>query len=322
MNSQEILQVKIDSIEVAAEGILIFDLRPVVPLTQLPTFTAGSHIDLHLGNGLVRSYSLLNSQDERHRYRFGVNRDPKSRGGSQYLHGSVHCGDMLEISVPRNNFVLNENVSHSVLIAGGIGITPLWSMIQRLDTLGRAWELHYSARTRKNAALIRELSALPTSTLGKVHLNFDQELGGTMLDIHGIVRAAPPGAHFYCCGPIPMLGAFETATASCHPETVHIEYFSAKDAPSTAGGFEVVFAKSKKTLRVPKGKTILDLALAEGVDIQHSCREGVCGSCLVKVLEGVPDHRDLVLTNAEKAANDQMLICCSGSKSERLVLDI
>ena len=155
-----------------------------------------------------------------------------------------------------------------------------------------------------------------------LRLNFDQEAGGQMLDLAAIVQSLPAGAHVYCCGPLPMLAAYEQATAAVPPERVHMEYFAAKEAAATDGGFIVELARSGKQVQVRAGQTILDSLMAVGIEPPYSCQEGVCGTCEVRVLEGIPDHRDLVLSNAEKAANDRMMICCSGCKTAKLVLDL
>lgn len=306
------IEVRIKSITYEAQGIHSIDLRPM-PGQELAPFEAGAHIDVHLSNGLIRSYSLVNSQDERHRYVIAVNRDAQSRGGSRYVHDELRVGHTLAIGAPRNNFRLEENAPHSVLIAGGIGITPLWCMIQRLEALGRSWELHYGARSRPCTAFS---DALPKQG-ERVHLSF-----GTPLDLEAIVAQAPPAAHLYCCGPLPMLDAFEAATLSRPAEQVHVEYFAAKKGPAADGAFSVVLAKSGRTLDVPKGKTILETVLDSGIAAAHSCMEGVCGTCETRVLEGIPDHRDLVLSKQEKESNRTMMICCSGSRGPRLVLDL
>lgn len=321
MGSSDILQLRVRSISLEAEGIRSFDLRPVPPLRELPPFTAGAHIDLHLPNGLIRSYSLLNPPGETHRYLIAVNRDPNSRGGSRYLHEALQVGDVLTAGMPRNNFPLDEAASHSIFIAGGIGITPMWCMIQRLEQIGRPWTLHYAARTRRNAALLGAIGEVAGKG-GRVELTFDAEPGGVMLDLAAIVEQAPPDAHLYCCGPVPMLECFERAAAGRSAGTVHVEYFAAKDKPDTAGGFIVELARSGTTIFVPAGKTILDALLDEGVGVDYSCQEGICGMCEVRVLEGDPEHRDLVLSAEEKARNDSMMICCSGARSSKLVLDI
>ncbi len=319
MGAADTLEVRLASITYEAQGINSYELRPLGD-RQLPPFSAGAHVDLHLPNGLVRSYSLVNSQNERHRYVIAVNLGTPSRGGSRFMHDSVRVGERLTIGTPRNNFQLAESASRSVLIAGGIGITPLWCMIQRLEELGRAWTLHYCTRTRERAAFLNRLAAL-THRNADLHLHFDGEPGGRMVDIQSIVAQAPADAHLYCCGPLPMLAAFERAAASRPAERVHVEYFAAKEPPA-AGGFTVVLARAGRSVAVPPGKSILDALLEAGIAHPYSCREGVCGTCETNVIEGVPDHRDLVLTRAEQAAGRTMMICCSGCKGERLVLDL
>ena len=321
MGVKDTLKVRVKSMSFEAQGINSYELRSETG-GALPAFTAGSHIDLHLANGLIRSYSLVNVQEERNRYVIAVNRDAASRGGSRFLHEVLRVGDTLAISAPRNNFPLAEDAPHSVLIAGGIGITPLWCMIQRLESLGRSWHLYYCTRTRQSAAFLDEMRSLRANIDTRLHVNFDQEPGVKMLDIAGVAAAAGPDSHLYCCGPLSMLDAFEKATAARPPHTVHAEYFKAKEAPAAAGGFTVVLAKSGKTLVVPTGRTILDTLLDAGVDAPYSCMEGVCATCETRVLEGIPDHRDLVLSKQERELNNVMMICCSGSKSEKLVLDL
>ncbi|MBB3181662.1 PDR/VanB family oxidoreductase [Variovorax sp. Sphag1AA] len=321
-NNEALMQVRVRAVTYEADGILGFELVPMPPLKELPLFTAGAHIDLHLPNGLLRSYSLLNAPSERHRYLIGVNKDAKSRGGSRYMHEVLRSGETLTISAPRNNFPLDETSTMNVFIAGGIGITPIMSMIARSQALGTPWQLHYAARTRRNAAFLDALQGYHNQPNVDLRLNFDQEAGGQMLDITAIVQSLPAGAHVYCCGPLPMLAAYEQATAGLPPGQVHMEYFAAKDAAATDGGFIVELARSGKQVEVRTGQTILDSLMAVGIEPPYSCQEGICGTCEVRVLEGIPDHRDLVLSNAEKAANDRMMICCSGCKTAKLVLDL
>jgi vanillate O-demethylase ferredoxin subunit len=322
MNASETIQVRVKAVTWEAEGVLAFELVPLPPRKELPPFTAGAHVDLHLPNGLIRSYSLLNAQDERLRYVIGVNRDAQSRGGSRYLHESLRAGDTLAIGAPRNNFALDETAHLSVLIAGGIGITPLMAMARRLRSLGRPWRLHYAARTRAQAAFVDELQALRDREGADVHFTFDREPGARMMDIPALIAALPDGAHVYCCGPLPMLDAFEQATRALPRERVHAEYFAARDAAANEGGFSVRLARSGRTIAIAPGHTILDALIEHGVDVPYSCRDGVCGTCETRVVDGQCDHRDLVLSSAEKAANDRMMVCCSGAKSATLVLDL
>jgi ferredoxin-NADP reductase len=315
-------QVRVRTSTFEADGILGFELTPLTPAAELPAFKAGAHIDLHLPNGLVRSYSLLNNPKERHRYLIGVNKDAQSRGGSAYLHEVLRTGTVLDIGEPRNNFPLDETAPFNVFIAGGIGITPMLGMIARSQTLGTPWKLYYTARTRQNAAFLSVLESYQGQLGAEVVLNFDQEPGGKLLDLNAIVQTLPANAHVYCCGPLPMLSAYEKSTAGLPPERVHMEYFAAKDSAATDGGFTVELARTGKSFKVLVGHTILDSLLDLGIDPPYSCREGICGTCEVRVMAGTPDHRDLVLSSAEKAANNRMMICCSGAKSAKLVLDL
>lgn len=292
----------------------------------LPAFTAGAHVDLVLPTGIRRSYSLCNAQDERHRYVVGVKKVEPSRGASAYVHDRLRVGQRIAVSPPRNNFRLDEAAAHSVLIAGGIGITPIWAMVQRLHATGASWELHYACRTRKDAAFLDQISRLAGSDGGRLDVRFDHEPGSELLDLGAIVaKRDRPGTHFYACGPGPMLDAFERATIAVDPLRRHLERFSAEPrerAADAADGFEVVLARTGQTLTVPKNTSILDVLLDEGIDIPFSCMDGVCGSCKVKVLEGTPDHRDMVLSDDEKAGNGVMMVCCSGSRGPRLKLDL
>ena len=319
--TESLIQVRVKRISYEAEGINSYEL--VAPTGgNLAPFTAGSHIDLYLSNGTIRSYSLVNDQSEQSRYVIAVNKDAASRGGSRLIHETLRAGDVIMISQPRNNFALQENAGHSVLIAGGIGITPLLSMIRRLEALGRSWKLFYAARTRVAAAFLDELNALQLDARANLHVNFDEGESSRMLDLSAIVKSAPTDAHLYCCGPVPMLEAFEAATVDRPAEKVHVEYFKAKEEPASEGGFEVRLARSNRTIEVGAGKTILNAVLDAGIAVNYACTEGVCGTCVTRVIEGIPDHRDLFLGKEEQAANETMMICCSGSKSSTLVLDL
>jgi ferredoxin-NADP reductase len=314
----DLWKLRVKRISYEAESINSYEL--VLPEGgNLAPFTAGSHIDLHLQNGMIRSYSLVNDQSERNRYVIAVNKDATGRGGSSFVHNTVKPGDIVTVSPPRNNFALNEETQCSVLIAGGIGITPLMSMIRRLETLARPWTLSYAARTRKAAAFLGDLAAIRPDNL---HLDFDDERAGQLFDLAAAVAKAPPHAHLYCCGPVPMLEAFEKVTAGRPAGHVHVEYFQAKQVAALEGGFEVKLARSNRTIAVEAGKSILDAVLDAGVPANYACTEGVCGTCETRVIEGIPDHRDLFLSPEEQAANKTIMICCSGSKSGTLVLDL
>ncbi|MDK9696906.1 MAG: PDR/VanB family oxidoreductase [Siculibacillus sp.] len=308
---------RVHRIEWAAEGILEVDLRDPAG-ADLPAFTAGAHVDLVLPNGITRSYSLANDPVERHRFVLGIGLDPASRGGSRHVHRDLRVGELLTVLGPRNHFPLDETVAHSVLIAGGIGITPMAAMASRLAHLGRSFEFHYAVRDPSRAAFLDRVRGLAP----RFALHVDAEVGRP-LDIAAIVAAAPAGAHFYCCGPLPMLAAYEAATAGLPPERVHLEYFKAKPVEAAAAtGFEIEIAGTGRVLEVPPEKSIADVLEAAGVKTGISCQEGICGSCEVKVVAGEPDHRDQVLTAAEKASGRTMMICVSRSKSPRLVIEL
>ena len=284
---------------------------------RLPSADPGAHIGVILPNGIERQYSLVQSGNDLAEYTVGVKRDANSRGGSVYMHDQLRVGLKLKIVPPRNNFPLKENADLVVLLAGGIGITPIYCMLKRLITLGRPWELYYSCRSRMDTAFLSELSKY-----SQVHFHFDDEEQGRFLNVAGIVEKLPKNAHLYCCGPAPMLAAFEAATAHWAPEQVHVEYFTPKFAAAQEGGFVVELARSKRELVIPPGKSILQAVREAGIQVPHSCEEGVCGACETRVISGTPDHRDTILTESERKESATMMICCSGSKSPRLVLDI
>jgi ferredoxin-NADP reductase len=233
------------------------------------------------------------------------------------MHDQLRVGSKVTVLPPRNNFPLVESAEKTVLIAGGIGITPIYCMVDRLIALGRPWELHYSCRSRMDTAFLEELSRL-----SQVHFHFDDEEGGKFLQVAAIVNTVPKNAHLYCCGPAPMLAAFEAATANWPVTQIHVEYFTPRFAAAQEGGFIVELARSKRELVIPPGKSILQCVREAGIQVPHSCEEGVCGACETRVISGTPDHRDTILTESERQESATMMICCSGSKSPRLVLDI
>jgi ferredoxin-NADP reductase len=311
---------RVQSIADVAVGVKLFELVHVDGIALAP-FAAGAHIEVQLPNHLSRSYSLLNAPGEQHRYQIAVHNSPASTGGSCYMHESLQAGDVLLASLPRNNFPLDETAGYSCLIAGGIGITPMLSMAHRLNALGRRWELHYCARTAAHAAFVDELRTLAAVSGNAVHFYFDQEPGRKTLDLAALERSVPGNAHLYCCGPRGMLDAFEQTTAHCRARA-HVEYFSAKSEAALDGGFIIELARSGMTLQVPAGRSILDVVFEAGISVASSCREGICGSCETRILAGEADHRDALLSDAERSANTSMMICCSGARSERLVLDL
>jgi ferredoxin-NADP reductase len=314
--AEALIDVRLTAIRYAARDTNIYELSSADG-KLLPAYQPGAHVDLHLPNGIVRQYSLLEPEPRPHRYMIGVKRDPASRGGSRCVHEDLRVGNPLKISAPRNNFGLVEDASHVLLFAGGIGITPIWCMVQRLEKLGRSWKLYYACRSRSDMAFLQTLESMASS-----EFHFDDEAGGKFLDVAGIIAAAPQDAHLYCCGPTPMLKAFEAATANWPRDRIHVEYFTPKQEPAKTGGFVVELARSGREFVIPEGKTILQVLLDAGVDVDYSCELGICGACEQRVVSGVPEHRDAILTEEEQASNTKVMICCAGCKSERLVLDL
>ncbi len=320
MTASNTLQVFVHTLRYEAQGIISVDLR-AAQQQDLPAFTAGAHIDVHLPNGLVRSYSLLNDCSERHRYVLGVLKDAKSRGGSRAVHEQLRIGTVLSISQPRNNFALHEEAPHTVLVAGGIGITPILCMARRLRALGQSFELLYFARARTHAAFADEVAALGAP----VHWHFDDAQAGPP-DLKALLAArSAPGTHYYACGPAVMLDAFEAHCQALGYANAHIERFAAVEVAASSDArqsYQVELKRSGKVIEITPDISLLAALQAAKVNVQTSCEEGICGSCETRVLEGLPDHRDSVLSPAERATNQAMMVCVSGCKSERLVLDL
>jgi len=312
----ELIDVRLTAIRYAARDTNLYEFqRP--DGRPLPDYKPGAHVDLHLPNGLIRNYSLIVARPDPGVYTFGIKRDPASRGGSRYIHDELRVGKTLKISMPRSNFPLEEDAKHTILLAGGIGITPIWCMVQRLQELGRSWQLYYSCRSRADMAFLDALEGMAPS-----QFHFDDESAGKFLDIAAIAAEAPKDTHLYCCGPTPMLKAFEAATKDWPREQIHVEYFTPKADAAKQGGFTLELARSNQEFFIPEGRTILEVLLDEGVDVDYSCELGICGACEQRVISGMPEHRDAILTEEEQAENKRVMICCAGCKSERLVLDL
>ena len=315
------LKVEIKSRTILAEGIVGLELV-ATDGKPLPAFTAGSHIDIHLNQGLIRQYSLCNSPAETNRYCLGVLREGAGRGGSEAVH-KLEIGQLVEIGAPRNHFELSDKSNHSLLIAGGIGITPIMSMAQALHAKGASFELHYCARSEARMAFREVL--LASKYADQVHLHFDDGDDAQKFDIAGLSNAREEGTHLYVCGPTGFMDAVLDAVAKGWPPgTVHREYFSVhalategKDRP-----FKIKIASTGQIINVPANMAAIEVLEEMGFDIPKSCEQGICGTCVTKVLEGIPDHRDHVLTGEEHAENGQMTVCCSRAHSEILVLDL
>jgi vanillate O-demethylase ferredoxin subunit len=313
------LTLRVDIIRAVADTIRAVELVSADG-GPLPGFTAGAHINLKLPGDLSRSYSLTNGPDTTDRYTIAVNRDAASRGGSAYIVEKLKVGDLLPADPPHNTFPLYEDAELSAFFAGGIGITPILAMVRRLETLGKPWKLFYGARNRASAAFLSELKTLDGKDPGRVHFHFDDEAAKVM-PLLKLAMTIPKAAHVYCCGPTRMIDTFKASAGWRPQEHVHFEHFAGTNARPTQA-FTVVLKRQGKEFHVPAGQSIMDVLEANGVAVAHSCREGVCGTCETVVLEGDCDHKDNVLSPREKDSNRLIMICCSGAKTNRLVLDI
>ncbi|MGI6873048.1 PDR/VanB family oxidoreductase [Amycolatopsis sp. 3B14] len=296
-----------------ADGVVRVELRDPVG-AALPAWEPGAHLSLHLPNGLVREYSLCGDPADGHSWTVAVLREPSSRGGSAWVHERLTPGTLIEVDGPRNNFALEDAPRH-LLIAGGIGITPLLAMANTLQQRGSDWSMLYCGRSRSSMAFLADLPA------DRVRVHADDERGGPP-DLAAELTGLRPGTLVYCCGPEPLIAAVEAALPDA--SILRVERFRAPTtAPATPDeSFDVVCGGSGRRIPVPAGVSILDALAGAGVSVPNSCREGVCGTCETKVLAGEPEHRDFLLSDDEKAAGGTMLICVSRSRSAELVLDV
>ncbi|SFV15090.1 PDR/VanB family oxidoreductase [Pseudoduganella namucuonensis] len=291
----------------------------------LARYEAGAHVDVTAPGGVTRQYSLCGSPGDAHAYTIAVKREAVSRGGSQALHERVSVRTELEVGAPRNLFALDPDAGEHVLFGAGIGITPLLAMAHQLIGEGKRFTLHYFTRAPEHTAFADLLGAPPFAHHVRFHYGVQQDAMAHYLD--ACMNAAGPDAHVYTCGPAPFMDAVVRCAARSRGEdAIHLEHFQAgAPAASSAGGdgpFEVQLAGSGRIVPVPAGTAIVDALAAIGVAIDTSCREGICGTCVVPLLEGEPDHRDNCLSKKEKARNDQICLCVSRARSARLVLDL
>ena len=316
------IDVRVAATRDATDEIRCFELQRADG-GALPAFTPGAHIDLHLAAGLVRQYSLCNGPGERDRYVVAVKREPASRGGSAALHDRVRAGDVLRMTGPRNHFPIAADAGEHLLLAGGIGVTPLLSMARHLKQQGRRFRLKYFTRSPAHTAFHEELSG--TDWAQSVDFHYAVEPERLRAYLHSILDHPTPGGHVYVCGPRPFMDMVIDIASRAYPKgAVHSEYFSADPAAESRPrtGFTVRCARSDKVLEIPEGETIVNVLSRNGVHVEVMCEQGVCGTCLTGVLQGRPDHRDSYLTDEERAANDKMLVCCSRAHDPLLVLDL
>ncbi|MCU4565184.1 PDR/VanB family oxidoreductase [Acinetobacter sp. WU_MDCI_Abxc222] len=286
----------------------------------LPKVEAGAHIDVHLPNGMVRQYSLCQNPNHEGKFRLGILRDPESRGGSISAFDEIKDGMQIQVSEPKNLFPLLK-AKHSVLIGGGIGITPLITMAYQLAHEGASFELHYCGASPENCAFVDEIKNGELAKYTTFH--FKSEGASHRAFFESAIKDIDLESHIYTCGPVGFMDwVINLATTHDFPEQqIHKEYFQV-ETDTSGDSFEVVAERSGKIIMVEAGETILQALAKEGIDIEMSCEQGVCGTCMCDVIEGEPDHRDVYFTDEEKASNEQILVCCSRSKTSRLVLDI
>jgi vanillate monooxygenase ferredoxin subunit len=316
------MQLQVTALRPEATDILSMRLADPIG-TPLPAFTPGAHIALRLGEGLVRQYSLCNGPDDGTAYLIAVKREAQSRGGSAAVH-RLSDGDLVAVTPPVNAFPVDWSAPHLLLLAGGIGITPLLSMARHALQRGHSFELHYFARSPEHAAFRSTLCEGALAAHVEFHFGVEADaIGRHLQDLLGSCRA---GSHLYLCGPGPFMDQARAIAARCpRLAAVRWEYFAPSRTPepaSDASSFAVRLARSGRTLEVPVDKTILQVLIENGVEVDSSCMEGVCGLCLTRVLEGEPDHRDEVLSDEERRRCDLMTVCVSRARGRLLVLDL
>jgi ferredoxin-NADP reductase len=300
-----------------AEGVLSLALTHPDG-KPLPEWTPGAHVDLRLRGSLVRQYSLCGDPADPTRYRVAVLREQAALGGSEYVHEGLRPGHRLEVVGPRNNFAFLR-AERYVFIAGGIGITPIMAMVAAADAAGAEWELWYGGRRRESMAFLDELAEYGE----RVHVVPEDECG--RLDLAAILGAPSAGLQVYCCGPEPLLAAVEERTADWPDGILQLERFKAKQVDAGPDGDQPVTvecARSGRSVDVPGDCSLLDALESAGIEVASSCRDGICGSCETRVLDGTPDHRDSLLSAAEQAKGASMMVCVSRARTPRLVLDL
>jgi ferredoxin-NADP reductase len=303
--------------ETVADGVVTLELADPDG-ADLPEWTPGAHIDLMLTPELVRQYSLCGSTANRAEWRVGVLLDPESSGGSRFVHEELREGSTVRVRGPRNHFTLVSSPRYQ-FIAGGIGVTPILTMSEAAEARGADWQLLYGGRERASMGFLDQLDEY-----GDRVTVWPQDEQG-MLDLDSVLSEAREDTLVYCCGPERLLGAVEEACRPWPEGSLHVERFSAKpieESPDALETFEVECQRSGVTVSVAADQSIYEAAEAAGIEVLGSCMEGVCGTCECDVIEGEPDHRDSVLSEAERDRGDMIMICVSRSRSERLVLDI
>jgi ferredoxin-NADP reductase len=314
--SAEVATLRITGKQLVADDVLTLELASPSGL-RLRDWAPGAHIDLVLPNGMTRQYSLCGDRWDPFTYRVGVLREQAGRGGSAFVHEELQVGDLVGVGGPRNNFALVPSESY-LFVAGGIGITPLLPMVRQAEMLGADWSLLFGGRRRGHMAFLDELAEFGD----RVHVVPQDQFG--LLDLPAFLGAPRPGVKIYSCGPAPLLAAMESVCAAWPPHTLRTERFVAEElgGPVRTAPFLVELARTGRTVTVRPEQTVLEAVGTVGVEVLSSCRQGICGTCETTVLAGEPDHRDALLDDTERQANDCMFICVSRARSDRLVLDL
>lgn len=317
------LKVRVDALREEAHGVRSFSISRVDGL-PFDGYDPGAHIDVTSPSGITRQYSLCGDPACVDSHVFAVKKEDQSRGGSRSLHEEVTVGTELSVGAPRNLFRLEENADEHILIGAGIGITPLLSMAYRLVARNTRFTLHYFARGETHAAFMTLLTRAPFDKHVKLHFGVARE--NLVAELDACVRDAGPNAHVYTCGPAPFMDVVvETAQTRLPADSIHLERFKAEPAAAIDGtldSFEVRVASSGQTVRVDEKTSIVDALASIGIEVDTSCGEGVCGTCMVDVVSGEPEHRDHCLSKAERASNSVICCCISRSRSPVLVLDL
>lgn len=289
---------------------------------ELPAFTAGAHLDVRIADGLIRQYSLAGDPADRRRYEIAVLNERAGRGGSKALHEKADRGLTLTVSAPRNHFPLAAGASRHLLLAGGIGVTPMMAMIVTLEAEGADWRMHYCTRAPEKTAFLARLK--PLIDAGKVVMHYDGGDPKKGLDIAATLKTVTPGTHLYYCGPSGFMAAVAGAARHWPDGTVHFEFFNAPAAPPAEARvnapFKIKLKSTGATLDVPADKSIVQVLRDNGIAIDTSCEEGYCGTCLTRYLEGEPEHRDSVLDDKDRT--QYLMVCCARARSPLLVLDL
>lgn len=284
---------------------------------RLAPWTPGSHIDLILPNGAVRQYSLCGDRFDAFQYEIAVLREPSGRGGSAWIHENARPGDVFDFGGPRNLFPLVPATRY-LFIAGGIGITPLLPMTKQVELAGICWRMLYGGRSERSMAFV---DVLVDKYGDKVQPMPQDHVG--IPDIAGWIGAPDPQTRVYVCGPGGLLAAVSRACENWPAHSMHSERFVASNAADAENKpFKAELRKSGRIVQVGARQTLLDVLAADGISVLSSCRQGTCGTCEVRVLEGIPDHRDSVLSDDDRHAGDCMMACVSRASGPRIVLDV